>query len=201
MSKRTPRERLEHFVRTVDVLERDHDLATLGTKLTVHFDAASGWSQTLEEPERHRLNSLILALRRYTLVREDTCLPTVFGDCRTFIQDAKALAAIESAADAYAKVPRPGGLQLVIDGEDIPPDAAADLFLYGDLFHADLDKADRLQSLDPMALTLVRQQFLAYMFTVAELATWTASVVRHERDRGRLGPEPEPDKPQVSGPG
>jgi hypothetical protein len=186
MSKRTSRERLDHFVRTVHRIETDHELTSVRTSLNIKFDA-SGLSSSLDEPEFHRLRSLLIAIRPFLLAKDDVCLARVFADARGHVTDLAALTAVESAATAYGQLNVGGGFQIVIDGARVTPEEAAGLFLYGgDLIHSDKDKEDRLASLDSVSRNLLRNEYLWYMFQVLEIAVWTASVIAHERERDRL---------------
>jgi hypothetical protein len=67
-SPRSPRERLDHFVRTVHRIEAEHELTGLSLSMNVHYDQATGTSSTLNEPEFHRLRSLLIAVRPYRSV-------------------------------------------------------------------------------------------------------------------------------------
>jgi hypothetical protein len=197
--KRTSIERLEHFVRTADRLENEHDFSALSVQLTIKVDE-HGVSTSLDEPARDNLKALILDTRPFLLPKDDTYLPTIFADCRELLADPAAKRAIEDAARSFDQVGRRSGFQLVVNGESVSPAEAADLYLYGRIFHSDPEKERRLTGLDGLAGALVRDAFLWYLFRVAEIAAWTASVIRHERDARRLtGAEPIAPTPSPGG--
>ncbi len=187
MIKRTSAERLALFEDAVDRIILDHDVHSLSPSLTITLNAR-GPTHDLDEPEFHRLRSFVMDVRPFTLAQDDVYLPKIFADCRKHLTDAVALQAIADAEAGLDQIRKSSGVAVNIGAKEVTPQEAVDLFLYGDLFHPDKEKTERLNKMRPLGRALLRDLFLWYVFKVSEIAYRTATVIGSERANGRMAP-------------
>lgn len=185
--KRAGLDRMRHFVTFVNGLDALHDFDQLGAKLRIHADP-TGLEARFEGPDEHRLRSYLIDARKLLLEREDVALATAIADCLDRIHEPVARQAVVDAAAHWEQRKLAGEPRVVIDGAVLAPAQAADIYLYGHVFHEDLAKEVRLMAFrsNPINDALFMDAVLSYIHRVIEIAVWIASVIKHEDEAGRL---------------
>ena len=181
-------ERLRYFVSFIEELERRHDLDKLGTSLHVSISEA-GVETRLDRPDEHLLRSFLIDARRLFTQGEDTDLDVILPEAARRITDPTARVAIADPTEHYRRLHEHGDPQLVVDGEMIRPSEVANLLIQGTIFHGNAGKQLRLDQIvkgNPLTQPLLEEQALSFVYEVASIAIWVASVIRHEDEAGRL---------------
>ena len=184
MERRSVEQRFRLVADTADALNR-HPMVVgkAGIQLQIKFDAA-GVSVTRTEPDEMLLTSILPTLRKFLLERDDHQLTGVHKLAIRHIEDPELVHAIESAKVAYQRERDGFGVKININGKDVTPEYAADLWINGVYLHSNLKEEEELRSLTGVAPHVVRYFFLDFMVELTKNAIWTGSVLREALDRG-----------------
>ena len=189
---RTVAEKLDLVRRRAEIISRNPLLS--GTfRLNVEVNYADGvLAARMDEPDEHQFRSLVLEVRHLLLEKDDAHLLSAYSLARRHLSEPELVHAIESAQWAHKRARRTLGIKLNINGVDLTPEAAADLWFNAELFHSDEDKQRMMQAFDGIGRAMVRYQFMDYIFEVARLGVWVGSVIEEAQRRGAVSQQPVP---------
>jgi hypothetical protein len=189
-ARRTVEERFRLVATLADKLG-NHPLvvAREGIRLEVEFDS-SGVSTKLTEPDEHLLRSLLVEVRPFLLLRDDCNLAAIHDLAIHHLDDPELVHAIESVEAAYASNRGALGFNLNINGTDLRPETAADLWINGVYFHTDVEKERELAAYVEPASAMVRYFFIDFVIEATKRIVWTGSVLQEAVNRVVIRDEP-----------
>ena len=145
---RRARDRILLVARLADELQT-HPIYASPTKSSVTITFEGGRLTTAtDESDEHLLKSLFVRLRPFLLGDDDVAI--------RHINDPQLVHAIELGKNGYRQARRSFGLQHIVNGREITPERAADLYLNGVMFHHDAEKEAELAEQVEVAAVLTR---------------------------------------------
>lgn len=168
-----------------------HPLFATKTAVSITLTAKGGIvSADLKLPDEERLESLLLRMRPFLLDTEDAYLPRIMNLATRHLDDAELVHAIESGQVAYKEYRRQGMAKLMVNRQVITAERAARLWLYAAYYHRDLEKERWLGSADEILRAMLKHSFVTFIMNAANIAIWTASVLREAERRGVIREDP-----------
>jgi hypothetical protein len=172
------RERLELFVSECHRLnEHKHIESGFRASLSIRAEADEPWQYTVLEPDAEILESYLIRLRRFMSEGEPIFVHAVRNVVRRNLIDAELLEELDREVEDWKRLMKSDGIVTTLNGEDISPDLAWDLYINGEYFHFNMEKRRKLeQHSAPHKIWMFRYRFLcqveyatSHVFAVGEI--------------------------------
>ena len=179
-------DRLELFERRASELGNLRFVQSgLQSKFNIAWDVESGFLRYRSvEPDEEDLRSFILLFRHFISRSEPVFIDLLFNDCFRFLTDNELRKRVEQARDVWRREIKTGVMGIVVDGVDLTPEYVLDLWINGEYFHNDPDKASELRNLLAQPLPLARMQFLSALPVLTRIILYMGRVVAHGLEEG-----------------
>lgn len=182
-------DRFHLFVRRADELAA-RPLVRQGGRIefTVQFEAMRSLRMGTREPDEEQLRSFLMALRPFVSPKEPIFLDRVYNLCHQRLRSETFRNYLVEARKAWKRSTQQGSLRFLVDDQRLSPADAADLWINGYYFHADLEKERRLKQLNPSGGVISRYQFLEYCLDAARQVLYVRNVLLRAIGDGLIDP-------------
>jgi hypothetical protein len=171
-------ETLRRFVYHVDQLQtrriiRDDDLrSSLQIKGGTHKPLVTNH----HEPDEEDLRSYLLDFRKFTMKGEPVFINWVFGIAHRHITGEQIVQYLTEARRGWKESMTRGDIAFVLNGQALQPELVLDLWINGYYFHADPEKARRLEALSTVPLS--RWLFINVLVTATKLLFYAGHMIK-----------------------
>jgi hypothetical protein len=167
----------KHFHRTAGKLRESRLLKekfTIGFTLTL---SQSGPQVTVKQPDETDLKAYLTTFRQFIMQKE----PTYMGDIYTLLQlhlkDEKLKGYLAKSQDFWQNAHERASIGMIYNKKQVSPQEISKLFLYGDIFHGDLEKEKAIDSLLPHEHGLFKSQFLEYILRATDQILYVDRII------------------------
>ncbi len=149
------RETLHRFVAYVEELRSRRIIQNddLRSSMTVKAEMGGPVDFSHHEPDEEDLRSYLLGFRKCLAQKEPMFLGRVFNLAYRHITADEIVEALVSTREGWKQALDRGGMNFVINDEQLKPEAVMDLWINGWYFHEDEDKRQRLDALAKVPMT------------------------------------------------
>jgi len=137
-------------------------------------------------PDEETLRAFLLTFRQFISPKEDVYVNRIVNLLYPALDSAELRRLLRSAREGWLGARAVGGVRLTIDGHDVAPEHALDLWINGVYFHNDRRKLQELQSYGPLGIHFARRQVLDYLIDATNYVTYIADVIIRARSQGLL---------------
>lgn len=167
----------KHFHRTARKLRESRLLKekfTIGFTLTL---GQAGPQVTVTQPDETDLKAYLTTFRQFIMQTE----PTYMGDIYTLLQqhlkDEKLKGYLAKSQGFWQNAHDRASFGMIYNKKQVSPQQILKLFLYGDIFHGDLEKEKALDALLPHEHGLFKSQFLEFILRATEQILYVDRII------------------------
>jgi hypothetical protein len=173
---------LSHFRRTAEKLK---DSRLLKGKLTIGFSMTfnnSGLKVDVEQPDDTDLRAYLTTLRQFIMPSEPTYMADIYSLLQLHLKDEKLKGYLVKSQCFWQDAHERASFGMMHNKRKISPQEIVKLFLYGDIFHGDLDKEKALDALLPHEHGLFKAQFLEFVVRITEQILYVDRIIKKVLD-------------------
>jgi hypothetical protein len=148
-----------------------------GVRWEIHLFGESEESSNSGKPEEEHLRSFLLLFRQFLSESEPVYIKRIFNDVIRCLVDNELKSIVIETRDLWNSSLRCGPFRMIFEEENITPENALDLWINGEYFHSDADKAAKLQKLGKGQGGLARIQLVTSLPELVQLVLYTRCVV------------------------
>jgi len=154
------RDQIRLFLERVQGLRREPLLREAGSEFEISWKRGEPTEIRWQQPDEVYLRSYLLTFRQFFLNDEPVYFYRIHNIAYQHLRSDYLREKLAKCREGWKKSLESSGLRLHIDGQEITPERAMHLLIYGDYFKSDYEKRELLKTFGPMEKALTKQQFL-----------------------------------------
>ena len=158
----------------------------INSQFTIRWDTVSQrLSYHALEPDEEDLRSFLLLFRQFISKKEPVFINRIFSDCLRFLGSDELKDELNKAKGEWKRVlTGMAGFKMVVDSQNLTPEYVLDLWINGEYFHNDPEKARELRRLMTDQIPLVRIQLLSALPSLTQVILYIGNVVTYSLMEG-----------------
>lgn len=176
--QRTEKEKLELFVSKANEL-RNTRLFKNGFKIQhrIYNQQDQTGETTLEEPDEADLKDYLVTFRHFIAKKEDTFINNIFSICHRKLTNNDMKQSLIKARESLRQAERFNIISFRLNGEELTPEKATDMYLNSKYFHNDLEPQEQLDEMSPLMYDMTRFSFLNFVITASKIIVYTQHTI------------------------
>jgi hypothetical protein len=175
--ERSDQEKLKLFVQRVEDLAKT-TLAQKGMNPGLHYHATQvSFEIELVEPDEEEFRSFLVTFRQFISEEEPVFLSHIYNICSRRVVSDELKDLVVGSRKIWADTQKVSGIQLIIDGTEMPAREIWKIWINGRYFHNDLRYQQILDQASPVALKVLRFDFLTFVGKAGGCIAWLSGFV------------------------